>query len=83
MPASNGFMAPWVYPEISAQKQGVAVEVEEDIGSQVVLPGYQRHGSKGIGQQWVHGTIYLLDLRCARRLEPRNLSMKTGCCSGS
>ena len=27
------------------------------------------HKSKCIAQQWVHGTIYLLDLRSARRLE--------------
>ena len=31
-----------------------------------------------------HNIDYLLILRCARRIEgPQNLTMKTGCCSGS
>ena len=39
------------------------------------MEGRQMHKSKCIGQQWVHGTIYPLDLRCVRRLRPQNLSM--------
>jgi len=41
------------------------------------------HGSKCIGQEWVHATLNTLDLSLARLLKHSNFSDKRGCCEGA
>ena len=42
----------------------------------------QMHGSKCIGQQWVHATLNTSDVRCGRLLEHSNFIAKIGCSDG-
>ena len=62
------------------------MEYGVEVGSKMNFPvayGYgeeeQMHGSKCIGQQWVHATLNRLDLTLPRLQEPSNFSAKIVC----